>query len=120
LLRDAAEVIFQGSPTTQRSTLSFNDLVDILRVCFNPAHVAEIKSNQLHARKQLTNETVSDFAVAIERLTLETYPDLPDDVRDHLMRRFFVNGLRKNNFQIVIGSNHQTFVTAESHAIEHG
>jgi len=53
LLRDAAEVIFNGIPVAQRTAMSFDDLVDALRQRFNPAHSAEVKSSQLHTRKQL-------------------------------------------------------------------
>jgi len=116
LLRDAAEVIFQGIPIADRPTMTFDELVVTLRSRFDPAHAAEIRSAQLHHRRQQPGESVLYFSIGIQRLTIEGYGDMPQDARKQLMRRFFIGGLRPEIWRLVIASNHQTFADAERHA----
>jgi len=112
-LRDAAEVILNGIPPADRTAMDFDQLVAALRARFNVAHVAELKSSQLRSRRQLPGESVLDYSVSIQQLTSEVYAELTHDVRDQLVRRFFVNGSLPEIWKIVILTNPISFEQAE-------
>uniref|UniRef100_A0A915K506 Retrotransposon gag domain-containing protein n=1 Tax=Romanomermis culicivorax TaxID=13658 RepID=A0A915K506_ROMCU len=79
-LWDAAEVIFNGIPMAQQTAMTFEQLVTMLHARFSPAHAAELKASELHNRRQFHGESILDYSVVIQQLTMEAYSDLTDDV----------------------------------------
>jgi len=112
-LRDAAETVFNGIPLEERELMTFDEIVTLLRTRFNPAHASEIKSSELHNRRQRIGEPVLDFSVCIQQLANDVYYDLDYNVRNQLMRRFFVGGLLPDVWRVVISTNPATFEDAE-------
>jgi len=115
-LRGPAEIVFNGIPADRRSNLTYNQLTDFLRSRFNPAHTMELRSAELHTRRQHIGEPVQDYAINIQRLTMEAYPDVDNKVRDQLMRRIFIAGLLPELWRVVIPMNPKSFTDAESQA----
>jgi len=93
--------------------MTFDKIVTLLRNRFNPAHASEIKSSELHNQRQRIGEHVLDFSVCIQQLANDVYYDLDYNVRNQLMRRFFVGGLLPDVRRVVISTNPTTFEDAE-------
>jgi len=90
--RGFAELAYNAIPLDIRTEMKFNDLVERLTERFVPADNAELKGYLLHNRRQGTSEPVLTYALEIQQLTLEAYPDVSATTLDTLMKRFFIDG----------------------------
>jgi len=113
MLRGTAEIVFNGINRTELADFSYDDLLAVLKTRFSPALSQEIKSTELHARRQLPLEPVIQYAASIQQLTHESYPDIDADTRNQLMKRFFLAGLYPEIWKLVIPQNPNTFTDAE-------
>jgi len=91
--RGFAELAYNAIPLDIRTEMKFNDLVERLSERFLHADNAELKGYLLHNRRQGTSEPVLTYALGIQQLTLEAYPDVSATTLDTLMKRFFIDGL---------------------------
>lgn len=116
LLREAAETVYRNIPSELKQQMNYGDLVESLRNRFKPAQACEIKNAELQTRIQRPNETVMEYAVAIQQLATDAYPELSVDSRDQLIKRFFINGLQQHLWQCVLNRNVTSFADAEAAA----
>uniref|UniRef100_A0A915LA07 Retrotransposon gag domain-containing protein n=1 Tax=Romanomermis culicivorax TaxID=13658 RepID=A0A915LA07_ROMCU len=82
LLREAAEVIYQNIPPAEKQAMNYDALVQLLRMRFSPTHACELKNVELQTRIQRQGEMVTEYAVSIQQLVHEAFPELDNDTRD--------------------------------------
>ncbi len=95
---------------------NFNALITALKTKFKPAQLSDLRSVELHSRSQGPKESVADFAQAIQKLMKQAYPEVADEARRQLMKRFFLNGLHHDLRRLVLISKPATFEEAETQA----
>src|SRR3569832_1661942 len=98
--RDFAETANNSIPLATRTGLTFDQLTDMLRQRYVPEDSAEFYGNQLHGRDQKPGEKVLTYALDIQKLAAQAYPDADNDMLDSLTRRFFIAGLNNDIWPI--------------------
>jgi len=114
--RGFAELAYNAIPLDVRTDLKFSDLVDRLSERFVPTDNAEMGAYLLHNRKQGPSEPVLKYALDIQQLTFQAYPEVNATTLDTLMKRFLIDGLNCKLWKQVSDRKPSSFNQAESYA----
>lgn len=109
-LRDAAEAAYEEILQNERHV--YETVKNRLHDKLQPVKLSDLASTILAHRKQLENEPVITYADTVQRLVKESYPELDAKAREIVLFRQFLNGLKPNLSDKVIGSNPTTFQEA--------
>uniref|UniRef100_A0A915KWE3 Gag protein n=1 Tax=Romanomermis culicivorax TaxID=13658 RepID=A0A915KWE3_ROMCU len=113
LFREAVDRVYRAIPVAQKSTMTYQNLIDVMGKQFQPAKVSELKNAELQTRCQFPDEAVTEFAIKIQQLATEAYRELSEDSCDQIMHRFFINGLDETLWQCVFNRGAKTCAEAE-------
>ena len=110
-LRGPAGDHFEKIPDEQKS--SFGAIKKSLIERFSPADMRRSAYSTLTARKQGHQESVNEFASAIQRLVFRSFPsDASNDILEMTAREHFILGLRPNLMHRVTMADPKTFSDA--------
>src|SRR3569832_503829 len=113
--RGYAETAYNSIPLDTRTDdqFTYDVLVDRMRRRFVPEGSAELHGQTLHNRRQQPGESVTSYAIEIQRLASLTNPDVDPDTLDSIIRRIFLAGLLEHLWIKVSSRNPTTFPMAE-------
>src|SRR3569832_2016997 len=84
-----------------------------MRRRFVPEGSAELHGQTLHNRRQQPGESVTNYAIEIQRLASLTYPDVDPDTLDSIIRQIFLAGILEHLWFFVFFRFLLTFPMAE-------
>lgn len=94
---DARSMLSELSPIERRD---FDTLVDILKLRFGSVNRSEIYKANLQTRTKHRDESISELAQSIKKLTRQAYPNAPYDVVSTLARDHFIDALPESDMRL--------------------
>ena len=116
-LRGPALQVYTDLPVYHK--YDFEMIVNALRDRFCPKGQTDLHRAQLRSRIRKKNETLSELASSIRRLTVKAYPDVPTEFREELARDQFIEALDSPDVRMQVRRDRpKTLCNALSLALE--
>ena len=96
---DARTMLTELSPMERRD---FHSLVRVLNLRFGSLNRAEIYKANLQTRVKRRDESISELAQSIKKLTRQAYPNAPSSVISTLARDHFIDALPESDMRLRI------------------
>ena len=94
---DARSMLSELSPKERRD---FDTLVGILKLRFGSVNRSEIFKANLQTRTKQKDESISELAQSIKKLTRQAYPDAPHSLVSTLARDHFIDALPESDMRL--------------------